>query len=557
MTSPPTSPTSPTSPTQLPDLHLPGEDFAYFAERALSGIRAVIGELGDEQVNRRPTATANTPFGLVTHVIGVMTYWGGTVLAGRSSTRDRSAEFTATGSAQELLTALDAAQTQLRADLAHLTPSAPPALAPDPAFLGPQRDLTQDGVLLHLYEELAQHHGQLEGLRDALLRTPATPSFDPPLTWLRAKQGVKWRRHPDLLPAWVADMDFPVAPVIRESVLDVLDRGDLGYPDRPGDLDPLAEVFAGRMSRKFGWAAEPSCVRGITDLLAGLQILLHLSTEPGDGVIIQEPNYPPFRACVPTMGRVPLPLPVLFDQGRWTHDTDRLERELTERPAKVLLLVNPQNPTGAVFAEDELVRLAELAERHDLLVISDEIHADLVHDPHRHLPFAGLSSETAARTVTLTSATKAFNIAGLRTAVAHIGPPALRKRWDAEPPDIHGISNVLGVEATRAAWERGDPWLADVRTHLRNQRDRLAGAVDRMPGVHLRVPDATYLAWLDCSDALAGADAGDFFRREAGVFTSSGTEFGGRQEFTRLNFATSCAVLDEITHRMEAALRDR
>ncbi len=539
-----------------PALEVPGEDFRYFADRALDGLRAVILELGDELVNQRPTPTANSPFGLVTHVIGVLDYWCGTLIAGRPVNRDREAEFRATGSTADLVAALDAAQARLHADLEKLISDAPPALDPDPNFSGPDRELTQGGILLHVYEELAQHHGQLEGLRDALV--PTVPAFEPPLAWLRAKQGVKWRRPgADLLPAWVADMDFPVAPVVRQSVLEVLDRGDLGYPDWPFDRHPLAEGFAARSQRQFGWRPDPTQVRGITDLLAGLQILLDLTTEPGDGVILQEPNYPPFRATLPTMKREAIGLPVVLDGDVWRHDFSALEAALTNRRAKVLLVVNPHNPTGTAFGAEELHRLADLALRHDLLVISDEIHADLVHEPNRHIPFAALGPEIAARTVTLTSATKAFNIAGLRTAIAHIGPEAVRQLWDAEPPDIHGVANVLGVEATRAAWEQGDDWLAGVRTHLLAQRDRLSKAVAEMPGVSLRAPDATYLAWLDCSGADLGEDAGGFFRRRARVRLSPGPDYGGGPEWVRLNFAASTAVLDEITGRMREALEAR
>ncbi|MBT0769378.1 aminotransferase class I/II-fold pyridoxal phosphate-dependent enzyme [Kineosporia sp. J2-2] len=537
----------------MSDLRVPDDDYIYFVGRALDGIRTVVGQLGDEHVNRRPRPTANSPFGLVTHCLGVMDYWCGTLIAGRRTDRDRDAEFTATGSAAQLLTAIDDARTRFLADLTHLRSDDPPAVPPDPAFQGPERPLTQGGVLLHVYEELAQHHGQLEGLRDELT-AHAVPDFEPSLTWLRARRSVKWHRPgPDLLPTWVADMDFPVAPVVRRAVLEVLDRGDLGYPDHPDGLDPLAETFAHRMHRRFGWHAEPEKVRGITDLLAGLQILLDLTTRPGDGVILQEPNYPPFRATVPTMRRRALNLPLVLDGGTWRHDFERLPRDFS---ARVLLLVNPHNPTGTAFELDELHRLANFALRHDLLVISDEIHADLVHDPHRHIPFATLGPEIASRTVTLTSATKAFNIAGLRTALAHIGPDRVRQRWDGEPPDIHGVANVLGVEATRAAWEHGDGWLDGVRAHLLERRDQLATAVKTMPGVRLRVPDATYLAWLDCSGALPGQDAAAFLERRARVFAGPGPDYGGAPEWTRLNFATSTEVLGRITRQIGAALEN-
>ncbi|GAB3247821.1 MalY/PatB family protein [Kineosporia babensis] len=389
------------------------------------------------------------------------------------------------------------------------------------------------------------------------MTSPASPDtdvpwFEPPLSWLRAKHGVKWARYgSEMLPAWVADMDFPVAPVIRQALADQLERGDVTYPDWQFGPHPLAEPFAARMSARFGWQPDPHEVRGIADLISGLQILLGLTTEPGDGVVLQDPNYPPFRNTVPAMGRAPIRLPLTFQDGHWRHDFDRLEN-LAD--AKVLLLVNPHNPTGAALEREELLRLAEFADRHDLLVICDEIHADLVHDPNQHVPFAGLSPEIASRTVTLTSATKAFNIAGLRAAVAHLGSAAVRRRWDSQPPEMHGVMNVMGVEATRVAWEQGDDWLAGVRAHLLQQRGRLAAAVAEMPGVSLRLPDATYLAWLDCSGAELGEDAGQFFRRVAKVRMSPGPDFGGGPEMVRCNFATSTEVLDLITTQIRKAL---
>jgi bifunctional pyridoxal-dependent enzyme with beta-cystathionase and maltose regulon repressor activities len=520
------------------------EEHYWFVERALTGMLAIAEELGDDRVSARPDLPgANSAFGLVTHCLGVVEYWAGHLVAGRVVQRDRSAEFVATGTVAELRTAVADGLARFQADLAHCDPNAPPRHAADSAFLGPDRELTQNGVLLHVLEELAQHHGQLEVLRDALTRQrPVQPALAPDDDWLRAKRGVKWHRPgPDVLPAWVADMDFPVAAPIRAALLSTLDRGDLGYPDWPEH--PLAVPFAERMAARYGWSADPAHVRGLTDLIQGLQVVTELATGPGDGVVLAVPNYPPFLASIPRHGRRLVPLPV--EDGRLAFE--RLPGDLD---ARLLVLVNPHNPTGRVFTRAELVEVAEFALRHDLTVVSDEIHADLAYDGHEHVPFASLGDEVAARTVTLTSATKAFNIAGLRCAVAHVGPAELRARWDAQPPDLLGALNVLGVDATRAAWQQGDAWLADVRAHLAAQRDRVTSRLAGLP-VDYRPPEATYLAWLDWP-SLPG-DAHAFFRR-AGVELSAGPEFGGRPSQVRLNFATSTAVLDEILDRITAAV---
>jgi cystathionine beta-lyase len=230
-------------------------------------------------------------------------------------------------------------------------------------------------VLMHILEEIAQHRGQLEVMRDVLMAAAvpvgAPSPFEPPMAWLRGKRGIKWRRPgPSQLPAWVADMDFPVATPIRSAIIDAVDRGDLGYPDW-STPHPLATPFANRMRQRFGWNADPERVRGLTDVIQGLEIVLDLATEPGDGVVMQEPNYRPFRLAVPAMQRRAVRLHVVTDADSWRLDLDRLEADLATQPARVLLLVNPHNPTGRVLRRDELQALAALAERHDLLVVSD------------------------------------------------------------------------------------------------------------------------------------------------------------------------------------------
>lgn len=547
-----------------PAVTVAGLDFRYFVTHALDAMTAIVTELGDDLACRRPDLPgANSPFGLLTHCLGVMEYWGGHVIAGRESARDRDAEFLATGRVGELAEAARAALGRFAEDLDGLEPAAPPRCPPDDAFLGPDRRMDQAGVAMHVYEELSQHLGQMEVLRDALVAEPSRAAdlgaqLDPPLNWLRDKQSVKWHHPgPDLLPAWVADMDFPVAPVVARAIEETVRRGDLGYPDWP--VAPLAEAFAGRMATRHGWTPPVEHVRPITDLIQALQIALTLGTEPGDGVVTFTPTYPPFLATIASMGRrlVGAAMVASGDEG-WTWDHDALERAVAAQRCRVLLLVNPHNPTGHVYTEAELAEVAELARRHDLLVVSDEIHAELCYPPAQHRPFAAVSADAAARTVTVTSASKAFNLAGLRTAVAHVGSASLRERWDAQPYDLFGASNVLGVQATLAAWAHADAWLAEVVTHLHEQRDHLAARIAAIPGVTMRPPKATYLAWLDCSALELDQPAALWFRRHARVELSRGPDFGpGGEAFARLNFATSRAVLDAIVDRIEASLGTR
>jgi cystathionine beta-lyase len=386
------------------------------------------------------------------------------------------------------------------------------------------------------------------------------PGFDDlDLDTLRARPGVKWRRvSPDgELAAWVADMDFPPCPAVADRLEQLLAVGDLGYPDWLLGT-PLRQAFADRMAQRFDWHPDPGAVREVTDLIQGVQLILQLATRPGDAVAVQVPCYPPFLASIEAMGRRLVPLPTVLTEGpdpRWDLDLTATDAAVNSADARVLLLVNPHNPTGRVFTEPELTGLAEIARRHDLLVISDEIHADLVYAPHRHLPFAALSPDAAARTVTLTSASKAFNLAGLRSAVVHFGPADLLAVRDAQPSDLFGMANLFGVHAALAAWSPSAAgWLSTLVEHLDANRRRLVSAAGALPGVRVLEPEATYLAWLDVRGT--GVDRPDLALRRAGLRASPGPDFGpGGEGFVRINFATSAEILEEVLDRLAAGLR--
>jgi cystathionine beta-lyase len=379
------------------------------------------------------------------------------------------------------------------------------------------------------------------------------------MAWLRAKEGVKWRMPgPDVLPAWVADMDFPVAPPIRAALAAAVERGDLGYPAWSNwtGRNPLAEPFARRMSERYGWEPRPEWLRNYSDILQVIQIVLQLTTQRGEAVALQTPTYPPFRKTIELMGRRTIAGPIERSAGGWGFDPERLERAVAAARCRTLMIVNPHNPTGRVLTRGELEALAGIALRNNMLIIADEVLADLAYQPHEHIPIASLGPEVADRTVTLTSATKPFNFAGLRCAVAHVAPTRLREVLDAQPPDLYGPVNVLGVEATKAAWERGDAWLDALQRHLDACRARIASVLaERAPGIGYDPPEAAYLAWLDCRRLGLGGEPADFFRTEARVEMVAGRGFGPEGAgFVRLNFATSTKVLTEILDRMTAAL---
>ncbi|MCT1352097.1 MalY/PatB family protein [Gordonia sp. p3-SID1431] len=385
----------------------------------------------------------------------------------------------------------------------------------------------------------------------------AHPGFDDlEVTRLRRRPGVKWSRASadGTIPAWVADMDFPIAPPIRDALVESIEKGDLGYPDWLGGT-PLRKAFARRMADRYGWVVDPARVREQTDLIQALQLLLRLSAGPGDAVAIQTPNYPPFLATLARMGLQTVDVPFRRTSSGWCLDFDEFERALERRRPKALVLVNPHNPTGRVHSRAELTRIAELAERFDLLVISDEIHADLVYHPHGHIPFGSLGDEVAARTVTITSAGKAFNLAGLRCAVVHYGSSELLGRRDAEPPDLYGTVSVPGVVGHVAAWEKASDWHSDlIRVLDRNRRRVHEFLVGEVPEAVHHLPEATYLSWVDVS-AYGLDDPVDTIRRRGRVLVDGGRGFGeSSAEYVRINFATSESILEQILEGVAVGL---
>ncbi|MBB2745898.1 UNVERIFIED_ORG: cystathionine beta-lyase [Microbispora rosea subsp. rosea] len=378
---------------------------------------------------------------------------------------------------------------------------------------------------------------------------------------LRSGYGVKWGSlAPGVLGAWVADMDFGVPPAVRECVIRLAEREDFGYPFWRGE-DPVAEAFAERMAARHGWTPRPGRVRVLTDLIQILQVMVEHATRPGDGVAIHVPSYPPFLASIARAGRRIVPLPMTRTGNGWGFAAEGVADRLRAAGCRMLVLVNPHNPTGRVFTRQELEALAEAAEELDLVVVSDEIHADLVYAPHRHVPFASLGPATAARTITATSATKTFNIAGLRCAVAHVGHDGVWEALSRMPYDYFGTPAVVGRAATVAAWRESADWHADlIRTLERNRRTVERWAADLPWDLGYHSPQATYLGWFDFTGTpLGGVDPAERLEREAGVKLAEGAEFAQETPvdtagFARLNFATSPAVLDEILGRIRAAL---
>jgi len=385
----------------------------------------------------------------------------------------------------------------------------------------------------------------------------ATGATDFDIATLQARRTNKWHKFPpDVLPAWVADMDFGVAPSITAALTRLTRDQDYGYAAREG---ALAGAFVRRMERCFGWHTDPADTVAIGDLVQASFSSVMAFSEPGDAVLLQVPSYPPFMRAIEDTGRRLIANPMRDDGTRWTLDLAAYEAAPDPR-MRMLIFCHPQNPTGRAYSRAELEAVAEFAIRHNLIVVSDEIHADIVYPGNTHSPLASLHPEIAARTITITSATKSFNIPALRCAVMHFGAPALKERFfNRIQSRLLGSPGVTGVDATVAAWDDGQNWLDEILAQLRANRDWLAHSIaSELPEVTMRVPEATYLAWLDCRALDLPCSAGQFFLDHARVGLNFGETFGaGYEGYVRLNFATPAPILRQIVSRMVDAVRRR
>ena len=402
---------------------------------------------------------------------------------------------------------------------------------------------------------LCGFHGSGSGRGGPIVYIPGM-IFDLDLERVTSRPGIKWGRHgSEVLAAWVADMDVEIPEVVLSAVRDRIDSGGLGY-DFYDEPIPVFHAFADRMRTAFDWDVDPDDVLRLHDVIQGLQWSLETLTEPGDGIVVQTPIYPPFITSVEDMGRRIVPNPLQRTEAGWQMDFDHLEEVAASGDVSTLLLCLPHNPCGVVLSSDELRRLAELADEHDLLVISDEIHADLVYAPGRHVPAASVSEAAAQRTVTVTAATKSFNMAGLRLAFVHTASERYGPPLKAIPKRLLGGINVLGQVATVAGWQHGQAWLDELVAGLDHNRMVLAELLARrLPEVGYLPPASTYLAWLDCTRLGLGDDPAAHFLDVGKVAVNSGLAFGlGGEGHVRLNFATSPEVLEMVVDRMADSL---
>ena len=381
--------------------------------------------------------------------------------------------------------------------------------------------------------------------------------FDVSIDRLREVGSVKWSQHPEAIGAFVAEMDFGTAPPVAGAMHRAIDAGLLGY--LPDALDRrLSEAWCGWAADRYGWVVAPERVRPLADVMAGMVAALEHFSAPGSPVILPTPAYMPFLVVPGVLGREVIEVPMAPDGGRAVYDLDALQAAY-DAGGNLLVLCNPHNPVGRVLEPDELAAVADVVERNGGRVFSDEIHAPLVYGAKRHVPYATVSQAAGRHSVTAVSASKAWNLPGLKCAQLVLSNDADAERWaEVGMLSEHGASN-FGVAANIAAYESGGPWLGDVLAHLDGSRHLLAEMLaEHLPEVGYTPPEGTYLAWLDCRALGLGDHPADFFREHAGVALTDGPACGDAGAgFVRHNLATPRAVLEQSVRQMAEALGRR
>ena len=357
----------------------------------------------------------------------------------------------------------------------------------------------------------------------------------------------------DVIPMWVADMDFPTPPAVAEALEQASRQVIFGYtaPD-----EAYSRLLASWYQRRMGWQIDTQWLSPLPSVLAGVSAAIRALTAPGDGVLLCQPVYYPFVRIISGCGRELTVSRLRLENGRYAFDFAHLDEELRKGRCKAFLLCSPHNPVGRVWRQEELQELGRLCCRHDVAIISDEIHADLVFAPHRHVPMASISPEVAARTVTCMAPTKTFNMAGLPAAHMIIPNAQLRRAVERVcAASGQGLWGVMSLAAATAAYSRGEPWLDGLLDYLKGNLALLYRAFPAGAPITAMETEGTYLSWLDCRPlGLSGQELDDFFLKKAGIWPDGGTMFGaGGEGFTRLNFACPRSVLQEAIGRIKRA----
>ena len=387
---------------------------------------------------------------------------------------------------------------------------------------------------------------------------PAEPFDDLSLDTLRLRKSAKWTGYaPDVLPAWVAEMDFPLAEPITRALHEAIDASDTGYAN-PVEY---GQAFANFCAAEFSWSFGPKDVLAVADVMTGVRELVQVLAKPGDQLVINPPVYPPFFDVAKSNGLVTVEVPLRHERTEtrddWTLDLEAIQRAYAAG-AKLHLLCSPHNPTGTVHARDTLVALADLAAKYGVTILSDEIHAPLTHPDATHVPLAAVSDAAARHAIVLTSASKTWNLPGLKAAAILAVSTETRAMVRKLPVETPWHSGHLGILAAQVALKEGAPWRARALATIDRNRLLLTELLAReLPAVRYTPPQAGYLAWLDCGALGLGDDPAKAFLKKGRVALSNGPMFGPPGKgYARLNLATSRGLLEEAVRRMARTVSD-
>jgi cystathionine beta-lyase len=359
-----------------------------------------------------------------------------------------------------------------------------------------------------------------------------------------------------VLPLWIADMDFASPPAVLKAIQAKAAHGVFGYPARRTSLHESVMRWA---KVRHNWTLESEWISTAPGVVSSISAAVLALTEPGDSIIIQPPVYPPFFSCVRNNGRKIVENALKNNHGYYEFDFADLEAKIDDT-VRMIVLCSPHNPVGRVWREEELCRLADICLKHQIIILADEIHHDLVFSGHIHTPLASLSPEIARATVTFMAASKTFNVAGLNTSFIITPDPVKRKKINKLLHNLEiGKTTIFGGAAAEAAYTDGEEWLEELLVYLEDNADYIVSYVEQhLPGVKIVKPEGTYLAWLDFRDIFSQADKlSNFLTKEAKVGLNDGLSFGCQGEgFARLNFGCPRSIIQEALQRIERAIKN-
>jgi cystathionine beta-lyase len=375
----------------------------------------------------------------------------------------------------------------------------------------------------------------------------------PHLSELQTHTSAKWRDFPsEVLPLHVAEMDFPVAEPIRNKINEMVSRSDLGYL---GSIPELGTGFQKFASERWGWNIDPLQVRAATDVGVAVVEIVRTYTNPGDSILISSPVYHNFYSWISEtkLELIDVPFERTGDESKnpWQINWEGIEKAYRSG-IKVHLLCSPHNPLGRIYSEEELGRFVELAKKHDVLIISNELHAPLTYVGEKFVPILSLGKDAESQSIVVTAASKGWNIAGLKCALIITQNQSLHAKLAAMPPAVHWRSSILGGFATATAFSDGQPWLDEVLKSLDHNRKMLRDLLTaKLPSVRYHIPQATYLGWLDLEALNLGVNPSERLLEKGKVAFNSGQSFGGQcPQYVRINFATSPTILTDAIDRI-------